>query len=394
MSSDISPRSDMRRKSPRVDVEELLNDLREWGLRERAILGIALVGSHARGMARPEPDVDLVILLDDPPALAGDAEWMARFGSVRRVSDEDRGPIKAKRVHYADGKEVVFGFASPGWAATEPCDAGTLAVVEGGLRVVYDPRGLLRNLAIAARPDRPERHVLRSTCGRYERRVWFVPALSDGPHGLAVFLDGQFYLHDMDCLPVIREHMTTGGVLSTSCVFVSSQDSASRHQDYTCNADYSRFIAEDVVAWARKRDERITSPDHLICGVSLSGLAAAYIVMQHPDAFSSALCQSGSFWWLADNAISFPSTRARLWLSVGTQEIAAGVTHPPTGLFQRLSQIEGVEAAARSFASRGGTVHYNLYSGGHAFPPWREELAPALRWLVGGAGSKSYFPRS
>jgi enterochelin esterase family protein len=260
-------------------------------------------------------------------------------------------------------------------------------VVESGLRVVYDPRGLLRTLAIAARPDRPERHVLRSTCGRYERRVWFVPGLSDGRHELAVFLDGELYLHDMDCLPVIREHMTAGGALSMSCVFVSFQDSASRHQDCTCNAEYSRFIAEDVVAWAKERDERITGTDHLICGVSLGGLAAAYTVMQHPEAFSSALCQSGSFWWLADNAMLFPPTRARFWLSVGTEEIETGVSHPPTGLFQRVSQIEGVEAAARSFESRGGTVHQNRYPGGHAFSSWREELAPALRWLVGSAGS-------
>ena len=51
--------------------------------------------------------------------------------------------------------------------------------------------------------------------------------------------------------------------------------------------------------------------------------------------------------------------------------------------------------AARFFKTRnlaihainGGKVHYNLYSGGHAFPSWREELAPALRWLVGSAGS-------
>jgi enterochelin esterase-like enzyme len=30
-------------------------------------------------------------------------------------------------------------------------------------------------------------------------------------------------------------------------------------------------------------------------------------------------------------------------------------------------------------------VFYNLYSGGHTFAAWREELAPALRWLLGGA---------
>jgi enterochelin esterase-like enzyme len=102
--------------------------------------------------------------------------------------------------------------------------------------------------------------------------------------------------------------------------------------------------------------------------------------MQHPDAFSSALCQSGSFWWLADNAILSPPTSARFWLSVGTEEVETGVQHTPT-LFQRVSQIEGVERAARFLESLGGTVHYNLYSGGHAFPPWREELATALRWL-------------
>src|SRR5262245_48927184 len=159
------------RKSPRVDLEELLKNLREWG-RERALLGIARVGFNACGIARPESDVALVILLDDPQALADDADWMTRFGSVRRVSDEDWGPIQAKRVHYADGNVVEFAFASPEWAATEPCDAGTRAVVKSGVRVVYDPKSLLRNLAIAARPDPPERHVLRSACGRYERQVW------------------------------------------------------------------------------------------------------------------------------------------------------------------------------------------------------------------------------
>ncbi|HTV18982.1 MAG TPA: alpha/beta hydrolase-fold protein, partial [Polyangiaceae bacterium] len=351
-----------------------------WG-RECGIPGIARVGSSPCGTPRPESDVGVMILRDDPLALAGDADWMARFGSVERVSDKDWGPIKAKRVHYADGNVVEFAFASPEWAATEPCDAGTLAVIKGGVRVVYDPNGLFRHLAIAARPDSPERHVLQSTCGRYERQVWFMPGLSDGPHELAVFLDAEFYLHDMDCLPVIRECMTVGGVPSMSCIFVSSQDYAARHEDYTCNADYSRFIAEDGVGWAKQHDEGIAGPDRLICGVSLSGLAAAYTVMQHPEAFSSALCQSGSFWWLADNAALSSSTSARIWLSVGTQEIERGVRHPPTGLFQRVSQIEGVESAVRSFESLGGVVHYNLYSGGHAFSAWREELATALRWL-------------
>ena len=358
--------------------EKLHGDLREWGMRERAVLGLVEVGR----IAQPESQIAVVVLLDDTGALASDTDWMAHFGSVERISDDDRGPLRAKRVHYADGKAMVFGFASPEWAATDPCEAATLAVVESGFRVLYDPKTLLRNLAIAARPHSPERRVLRSTCGRYARRIWFVPGRSDGPRGLAVFLDGEFYLHDMDCLPVLREGMAARGLPSMSFVFVSCQNAASRHTDYTCDAEYSRFIAEDVVAWAKQRDEAIVGSNHLLCGVSLSGLAVAYTVLRHPDVFSSALCQSGSFWWLADHPISLPSTRAKFWLSVGTEETDTEVHHPPTNLFQRISQIEGVDNAARAFESRGGRVHHNLYSGGHTFAPWRDELLTALRWLV------------
>ena len=46
-----------------------------------------------------------------------------------------------------------------------------------------------------------------------------------------------------------------------SCIFVSSQGYRSRHEDYTCSADYSRFIAEDVVRWAKQHDESIDGPD-------------------------------------------------------------------------------------------------------------------------------------
>jgi hypothetical protein len=36
-------------------------------------------------------------------------------------------------------------------------------------------------------------------------RAASMPGLSDGRHELAVFLDAEFYLHDMDCMPLIRE---------------------------------------------------------------------------------------------------------------------------------------------------------------------------------------------
>ena len=305
-------------------MDGLLHELRAWALSEGAVVGVARVGE------------DVFVITDDPSLDRDDPR--VRFASV---------------------------------------DAARSICVSGGIEVVYDPTRRLRTLAIDAQPDPPERRVVRSACGRYERDVWFAPGRAAGDHTLAVFLDAEFYLHDMAALAAIREHFP-----SLSCAFVSFRDAASRHADYLCDPHYARFLADDVVASAAAYAAR-PYRDALLCGVSLSGLAAAHAVALCPHVFSAALAQSGSFWWLADHPVAFPETNARCWLSVGTEETETGVTHPPTNLLQRVSQIEGVERAAQLLRSRGATVHTNRYVGGHSFSAWRAEFAEALAWLLG-----------
>ncbi len=178
--------------------------------------------------------------------------------------------------------------------------------------------------------------------------------------------------------------MESGAIPRATFVFVSHVDGAARHDDYVCNDRYSEFIEREVVRWARERVPSIQEDGNLIGGLSLSGLAAAHIALRRPDLFSYALCQSGSFWWLADHPIEFPATRSRFWLSVGDEETSTEVAHPPSGIFQRVSQIDGVRQVARRLELAGATVELNVYSGGHAAAPWRAELGPALRWLFGG----------
>ena len=234
---------------------------------------------------------------------------------------------------------------------------------------------------------KPEQHVISS--GEYSRTIWFRPGPTNQPHPLCVFLDGEHYLRDMDSLPVIEKLLARGDIPSVSLLFVShvssdpsQADYACRHADYACNDRYSRFIAEDVMRWAQTRNASIQSQNNVICGLSLSGLASAYLAFRYPAVFSRALCQSGSFWWLTGRDIPLPSTTAKFWLSVGDAETATGVAHSKE-LFQTESQITGVETAAKNFAALGGTVHYHKYSGGHAPAPWRAELPRALEWLLG-----------
>jgi len=193
----------------------------------------------------------------------------------------------------------------------------------------------------------------------------------------------------MNAQPVLEELLAEPGMPPLSLLFIShvgvgggAEDyAACRTADYTCNDHYAKFVAEEVLQWAKSRNTGIQARDHVICGLSLSGLESAYIAFRHGNVFSAALSQSGSFWWLQGRDIRLPTTTAKFWLSVGDQETANSVTHSPE-LIQKISQIAGVEQAAEEFRRLGGTVHYHRYPGGHAPAPWRAELPSALRWLL------------
>ena len=231
-----------------------------------------------------------------------------------------------------------------------------------------------------------EQHVISS--GGYSRTVWYHAGPQHTPHSLCIFLDAEHYTQDLDALPVLEALLGEHGMPPLSLLFVShvssdpgQADYACRQADYVCNERYARYIAADVTQWARARNTGVRAGGHLICGLSLSGLQAAHVTCRHPETFSLCLSQSGSFWWLDGKEDRLAPTAAKFWLSVGDQETAENVFHPPE-LFQEISQIAGVQGAATRIRQLGGTVHCHNYSGGHAAAAWRKELAPALRWLL------------
>jgi predicted nucleotidyltransferase len=126
--------------------EELLDAVAAWAAGDPRIAAVALVGSVARGTARPDSDLDLVVLSEAAHSLLQDPTWLDRFGRPSRHVLESWGEVTALRVWYAEGPEVEFGLTTPRWAA-RPMDPGTRQVVEGGLRVVFDREGLLRGLS-------------------------------------------------------------------------------------------------------------------------------------------------------------------------------------------------------------------------------------------------------
>ena len=121
---------------------EFLKSLAVWGETHRPLVAIGLVGSHARGRAAPDSDVDIVLIAEHPERLLSDRNWLDRFGDAERTADEDYGLVRAVRCFYRGGLEVEFGVAGRIWA-TPPIDPSTADVIADGLCPLYDPERLL-----------------------------------------------------------------------------------------------------------------------------------------------------------------------------------------------------------------------------------------------------------
>lgn len=128
--------------SPKRSVPTFLDQMTEWATNQPAISSVALVGSHARGEAQPDSDIDLVLLGADPQVFLDDPSWIQHFGDVETCQTEDWGMVTSLRVHYRNGWEVEFGMTTPEWAGL-PADPGTRSVVLHGMRILWDREGNL-----------------------------------------------------------------------------------------------------------------------------------------------------------------------------------------------------------------------------------------------------------
>jgi len=132
-----------------------------WVARQPDLLGLALAGSWARGNARPESDLDLVILTTDPDRYRRDAAWLGTLGLedafyriVSRTAAQ-YGVVWSWHLQLEPDATLELAFAGPGWASINPVEAGTRRVVEDGFKILVDKDGRLGALLDALDAARP-----------------------------------------------------------------------------------------------------------------------------------------------------------------------------------------------------------------------------------------------
>ncbi|MCI4062597.1 nucleotidyltransferase domain-containing protein [Micromonospora sp. R77] len=131
------------------EVRSVIDLVASWATGREDVDGVLVVGSWARGAARMDSDVDIVLLTDNPghaepsgwtDLLGGDVIRLAQWGALREV-----------RLRRPSGLEVELGFVPLSWADTDPVEPGTRRVVSDGHCVVRDPAGRLVALSAACR---------------------------------------------------------------------------------------------------------------------------------------------------------------------------------------------------------------------------------------------------
>jgi predicted nucleotidyltransferase len=130
------------------DIGPFLNQVTHWAEKETDILAVALVGSYARGSAKEDSDIDIVIIAGNPSQYVADTRWAQKLGSIDRgrITHENWGRVHSIRIFYADGFEVEFGITGTKWTDISPIDAGTYSVVSNGLKILLDQKGILNRL--------------------------------------------------------------------------------------------------------------------------------------------------------------------------------------------------------------------------------------------------------
>jgi len=215
------------------------------------------------------------------------------------------------------------------------------------------------------------------------RTVWFEPG--DNPATpLCLFLDGEFYLDSMHAQKAIAAMRKKGVLTDRRCVFLSHGGMQARHEDMTCNPRYSQFLVKELIP-ALSGARKLPADGHLIVGLSLGGLAAAFAAVRFPRVFPRLVSQSPSAWWkdewLARHLGKSPLGKSRIWVSVGLKETDTDVRHSPTGLHQVANQLDSCRRLTTALQKTQATVRFSTFDGGHDMKCWKKELPDALGWV-------------
>jgi iron(III)-enterobactin esterase len=125
-----------------------------------------------------------------------------------------------------------------------------------------------------------EEHIISDPATGNSRLVRLLRGPADQPQRVCLFLDGELYLHKMKVAPVLVDLLKRGALPPVTFAFIDHLNMKARERDYTCNDQFGSFINEKIVPWLQQQVSGLCPGHHLIGGLSLGGLASAWLALQ------------------------------------------------------------------------------------------------------------------
>jgi enterochelin esterase-like enzyme len=162
--------------------------------------------------------------------------------------------------------------------------------------------------------------------------------------------------------------------------------------------EYSRFVVEELIPFLK--EEFRLSPnqeDWVMCGMSLGGLSALDVVLNHPGLFGKAGAFSGSFWWrkapyvkndrhdrsrisldVIKNCPDAP--HLKFWFQCGTLDETADRNH--NGVIDSIDDTKDVirELERKGYDPAIAITYVQVEGGRHDLQTWARVFPDFLQW--------------
>ena len=170
------------------------------------------------------------------------------------------------------------------------------------------------------------------------------------------------------------------------------------------NPKFKDYIIKELLPWVFENFDITKNPSQsVIAGASYGGIASSYIALKHSDIFGNVLSMSGAFSWFPGDENWLKTVKNiekfEQWWKIEDEKEPSWLIHQfsqnkklpinfyvdvgvlevddPTGLYQSNRHFHGI------LQSKGYSVYYTEFLGGHDFVCWRGSIADGLIYLIG-----------
>ncbi|WP_070971612.1 enterochelin esterase [Vibrio sonorensis] len=229
------------------------------------------------------------------------------------------------------------------------------------------------------------------------RSVWLYSTSSSQQQAeipTVLILDGGFWCQEMPLFDALQKATDSGVLPASNYVFIDEVNLEQRKLDLGCSADFWQAISQELLPTLARQFKFSLEPAHTaVVGQSLGGLSAMYAVLNWPENFGAAVCQSGSFWWPDFSIVKPPSEysppKCKTLLSEMSKDLASGLgSNVSLNLFMEVGSGEDImidlsnDIAMQLSQQQNHNLQYRIFDGGHDRLCWRGGIIDGLSHVL------------